>query len=117
MGIRPFPAVSDLQEKRSLVHGTRQTVARFLLLGLLLAVAGCSYNPLDALNPFKEKEDESQRGIIGFVQGFFGGVVTDEPRAAVIGREILSAGGSAADGAVAVSLALSMIALLSSRFQ
>jgi len=78
----------------------------FLLLGLVLA--GCSSNPLDSLNPFKPQEDEGQRGTIGFVQGFFGGVATDEPRAAVIGREILSAGGTAADGAVAVSLALSL---------
>lgn len=77
-----------------------------MLLGLVLA--GCSSNPLDSLNLFKPQEDEGQRGTIGFVQGFFGGVATDEPRAAVIGREILSAGGTAADGAVAVSLALSM---------
>ncbi len=77
-----------------------------MLLGLVLA--GCSSNPLDSLNPFKPQEDEAQRGTIGFVQGFFGGVATDEPRAAVIGREILSAGGTAADGAVAVTLALSL---------
>lgn len=34
--------------------------------------------------------------------GFLGGVAADEPRAAVIGREILSAGGNAMDAAVAV---------------
>lgn len=40
-------------------------------------------------------------GQAGFVQGFFGGIMADEPRAALIGRDVLSAGGSAADAAVA----------------
>ncbi|HEX9702604.1 MAG TPA: gamma-glutamyltransferase, partial [Rhodospirillales bacterium] len=74
----------------------------------LLALAGCSSNLLDTLNPMKSKEDESKRGTIGFVEGFLGGVVADEPRAALIGRDVLSSGGTAADAAVAVSLALSV---------
>lgn len=74
----------------------------------MLALAACSSNPLATINPFQTKEDESKRGTIGFVQGFLGGVATDEPRAALVGREILSAGGTAADAAVAVSLALSV---------
>jgi len=53
-------------------------------------------------------EDESKRGTIGFVEGFLGGVATDEPRAALIGREVLSSGGSAVDAAVAVYFALSV---------
>ena len=47
-------------------------------------------------------------GQIGFVQGFLGGVIADEPRAALIGRDILSAGGTAADAAIAVGFALSV---------
>lgn len=40
-------------------------------------------------------------GEAGFIEGFFGGIMVDEPRAALIGRDVLSAGGSAVDAAVA----------------
>ncbi len=43
-----------------------------------------------------------EEGDLGYVSGFFGGVVADEPRAALVGRDVLSAGGSAADAAVAI---------------
>jgi gamma-glutamyltranspeptidase/glutathione hydrolase len=42
------------------------------------------------------------------VTGFFGGVAVDEPRAALIGRDVLQIGGSAADAATAVYFALSV---------
>jgi gamma-glutamyltranspeptidase/glutathione hydrolase len=48
------------------------------------------------------------RGQPGYVKGFLGLVVADEPRAALIGKEVLSSGGDAADAAVAVGLALSV---------
>ena len=100
----PAPAIEEVN--RSLVWGGRQIAAMFLVLTL----AACSVNSLDTLNPFKSdnEEDESQRGIIGFVKGFIGGVVADEPRAVLIGRDILSAGGTAADAAVAMSFALAV---------
>ena len=44
---------------------------------------------------------EFEEGQVGFIEGFFGGIIVDEPRAALIGRDVLSAGGSASDAAVA----------------
>jgi len=49
-----------------------------------------------------------QAGQEGFVRGFLGGVAAEEPRAALIARDVLSAGGSAADAAVAAGFALSV---------
>ncbi len=53
-------------------------------------------------------KDEEERGTIGFSEGFIGGVAVDEPRAALVGRDILSSGGSAADAAVAVYFTLAV---------
>jgi len=47
-------------------------------------------------------------GQPGHVTGFLGAVVADEPRAALIGRQMLSAGDNAADAAVAVGMALAV---------
>jgi gamma-glutamyltranspeptidase/glutathione hydrolase len=47
-------------------------------------------------------------GTPGFVQGFLGGVASEEPVAAAIARDVLSAGGNAADAAVAAAFAMSV---------
>lgn len=60
------------------------------LLTLSFALAGCS------------GDKGPEEGTLGFVRGFLGGVAADEPRAATVGRDVLSAGGSAVDAAVAV---------------
>jgi gamma-glutamyltranspeptidase/glutathione hydrolase len=44
----------------------------------------------------------------GVPPGFTGGVVADEPRAALAGRDILGAGGSAGDAAVAAAFAMAV---------
>ncbi len=48
------------------------------------------------------------QGQVGHVTGFLGAVVADEPRAALVGRQVLSEGGNAADAAVAVGMALTV---------
>jgi gamma-glutamyltranspeptidase/glutathione hydrolase len=60
---------------------------------LAAAAAGCS----DSAPPI---------GTVGHVRSYFGGLAADEPQAALIGRDILSAGGSAADAVVAMSMVM-----------
>lgn len=47
-------------------------------------------------------------GQIGHIKGFGGMVAADEPRAALLGRDVLSAGGSAADAAAAMYFTLAV---------
>lgn len=49
-----------------------------------------------------------QVGTVGTVKGFAGGIAAEEPRAALVGRNVLSAGGSAADAAVAMGFTLAV---------
>ncbi|KIL99910.1 Gamma-glutamyltranspeptidase [Paramagnetospirillum magnetotacticum MS-1] len=47
-------------------------------------------------------------GQIGHITGFGGMVAVDEPRAAILGRDVLSAGGTAADAAAAIYFTLAV---------
>jgi gamma-glutamyltranspeptidase/glutathione hydrolase len=64
-------------------------------LATILALAGCG-------------GPDRPVGTIGHVQGFGGLVAADEPRAALAGRDVLSAGGSAADAATAIYFTLAV---------
>ena len=70
-----------------------------LALPLVLALSGCGIPGFGS---------DVEVGTIGYVEGFLGGAAADEPRAAVIARDILSAGGSAGDAAVAGFFALAV---------
>jgi gamma-glutamyltranspeptidase / glutathione hydrolase len=48
---------------------------------------------------------DEEFGTVGYVEGFLGGVAADEPHAAQTGRDVLAAGGSAADAVVAMYFA------------
>jgi gamma-glutamyltranspeptidase/glutathione hydrolase len=70
--------------------GTRLVAA--LMLPVVLSACGHKEEP----------------GVVGTVKGFIGGAVADEPRAAQVARDVLSAGGTAADAAVALYFTLAV---------
>jgi len=70
---------------------TRSWARQLSVAALALGVTACS-----------SSEPALQKGAVGFVSGFLGGVVADEPRAALVGRDILSSGGTAADAVSAM---------------
>jgi gamma-glutamyltranspeptidase/glutathione hydrolase len=74
----------------------QRTPAAALALGLtlVLALAGCATRP--------------PVGEVGNVSGAIGGAATEEPSAALVARDALSAGGTAADAAVAAFFAMAV---------
>lgn len=71
-------------------------------------VAGCSGGIPNPFGGNKKEENTKQLGETGFVRGFLGGIVADDPQAALVGRDILSAGGSAADAVTAMYFTLAV---------
>jgi gamma-glutamyltranspeptidase / glutathione hydrolase len=71
-------------------------------LVMLLQASGCSWMPVIG------NDSGPKKGDPGYVTGFIGGVVADDPTAAQIGQQVLSAGGTAADAAVAVGFTLAV---------
>jgi gamma-glutamyltranspeptidase / glutathione hydrolase len=90
-----------VQGRRS---GTAGRLARATLFAL--ALAGCS--AVDLVTAPLTGSGGVPEGTPGHVTGFLGAVVADGPQAALVGRQALSAGGSAADAAVAVATTLAV---------
>jgi len=85
-------------------HGSRLKLGRGLLgIGLGLALAACQTvgSTVDRTVETVTGRSSIPFGTPGHVSGFLGGVAADEPRAAIVARDILSGGGSAVDAAVA----------------
>ena len=102
----PIPTTNSVTPARP-----KRTTPRFLGFRLLapvvlgLLTAGCS--TFDSLQR-SILGGGPRQGQAGYVEGFVGAAVADEPSAALVGRDILSAGGNAVDAAVAVGLALTV---------
>ncbi len=89
--------------RRDVVRATGGRRQQALAIGLSLALSGCG-----AVGSVK-------RAVLGggdtgphVLSGFIGGVAADEPRAALVGREVLATGGNAADAAVAMGFMLAV---------
>ena len=98
----PTPRVNTAEPARA---RRPLTVISRLSLPLILCLLATGCSTLDSIQR-TVFGGGPRRGQPGFVDGFLGAVVADEPNAALVGKEVLSAGGNAADAAVAVGLSL-----------
>jgi len=103
---RPGVGATAGSKERSKVRSSLASRSAWLraivTLAFALTVSGC-----DTVSGVSDKvfgPSGPSEGQQGFVQGYLGGAVADDPRATLVARDILSAGGNAADAAVALGL-------------
>jgi gamma-glutamyltranspeptidase/glutathione hydrolase len=101
MAPKPTNCTATRPQPRNRIAALR----RFLPLMLALTASGCG-----TLDSIKQSllGGGARPGDVGYVKGFYGAIVADEPNAALVGKEVLTAGGNAVDAAVATGLALSV---------
>jgi gamma-glutamyltranspeptidase/glutathione hydrolase len=100
------PAAAKAAATRAGKRGRTAPPPLPLLVAALLALGGCE--TLAGLNPFGGGSSGPQPGTPGFVRGFLGGVAAEDPAAALVARNVLSAGGTAVDAAVAAGFAMAV---------
>lgn len=99
----PSDPSSRLQHSQGLWHFRARTRRLFSLYGAIvtaLALAGCGQFPQVYL--------QLGAGAVHIAKRYPGLIAADEPQAALIGRDVLVAGGNAADAAVAMGFALAV---------
>lgn len=92
-----MPLTISPQGKGSAPHRQRTALSLSGVILACLSLSAC-YDPARDLKV----------GTVGYVKGFAGGVAAEEPRTVLVGRDVLAAGGSAVDAAVAMGFTLAV---------